>query len=109
VDLIQFLTGSKVERVFAESIAVDNSAITTNDNVNITLKMKGGSLGIITYIANGDSGLSKERIEVTSGRRAAILDNFQYAYFYRKGRETKSGTAESTREFRTKWAHSSMQ
>lgn len=92
VDLIQFLSGSKVDRVFAESIAVDNSAIVPNDNVNISLRMKNGSLGVITYLANGDTSLPKERIEVTSGRRAGIIDNFQYAYFYKDGKERRSGT-----------------
>jgi predicted dehydrogenase/threonine dehydrogenase-like Zn-dependent dehydrogenase len=91
VDFIQFITHSRVRRVFAESIGSTNTAITNGDNLNITLKMANGSLGIITYVANGDSGLPKERIEVTSGRSAAVLDNFQRAYFFRNGKENKSG------------------
>ncbi len=91
VDFIQFITGSRVERVFAESIASDNSTLVPNDNVNISMKLKDGSLGIITYLANGDSALPKERIEVTSGKRASIIDNFQYAHFYEDGKERKSG------------------
>ncbi len=92
VDLIQFLTGSKVQKVYAESISSGSSAVTNSDNVNISLRMANGSLGIITYIANGDSALPKERIEVTSGNRAAVLDNFQKAYFYSNGKESKAGT-----------------
>lgn len=92
VDLIQFLTGSTVEKVFAESIASQNSAVMNNDNLNITLRLKNGSLGIITYIANGDSALPKERIEVTSAKRAAVIDNFQRAYFYLNGKEKKTGS-----------------
>ncbi len=92
VDLVQFLTGSKVERVFAESIAADNAALVTNDNLNISLRLKDGSLGVITYLANGDAALPKERIEVTSGKRAGVIDNFQYAYLYKGGKEQKSGT-----------------
>ncbi len=92
VDLIQFLTGSRVEKVYAESIASNSTAIISSDNVNITLRMKDGSLGIITYLANGDTALPKERIEVTSGKRAGVLDNFQYAYLYKNGKEKKIGT-----------------
>lgn len=92
VDLIQFITGSRVVKVYAESISADNVSIVNNDNLNITLKMANGSLGIITYLANADSSLPRERIEVTSGRKAAIIDNFRNAYFYRDGKVSKTGT-----------------
>ncbi len=92
VDLVQFITGSRVVKVFAESISAGNASIVNNDNLNITLKMANGSLGIITYLANADSSLPKERIEVTSGRKAAIIDNFRNAYFYRNGKVSKTGT-----------------
>ncbi len=92
VDLIQFLSGSKVKKVYAESISGNSSELINNDNVNITLGMKDGSLGVITYIANGDTALPKERIEVTSGGRAGIIDNFQRAHFYENGKEKKIGT-----------------
>jgi predicted dehydrogenase/threonine dehydrogenase-like Zn-dependent dehydrogenase len=92
LDFIQFVTSSTVERVYADSIASTNSAIVNNDNVNVTLRLKNGSLGIITYLANGDPTLPKERIEITSGKRTAVIDNFQYAYFYENGKERKSGS-----------------
>ncbi|MCL5033720.1 MAG: bi-domain-containing oxidoreductase [Bacteroidetes bacterium] len=92
VDFIQYITSSQVEKVFAESISSDNSAITNNDNVNISLRMKNGSLGVITYLANGDSSLPKERVEVSSGRQSAVLDNFQYLHLYRNGSEKKVGS-----------------
>ncbi len=92
VDFIAYLTDSRIEKVYAESISAGNSAVVNNDNLNITLKLTNGSLGIITYIANGDSALPKERIEVTSAKRAGIIDNFQLAYFYKNGKGTKAGT-----------------
>ncbi len=101
VDLIQFITGSRVRKVYADSITSGNAALTNNDNVNITLKMTNGSLGVITYVANGDSALPKERVEVTSGKRAAILDNFQIAYFYKDGKGTKSGTGKVDKGIRS--------
>ncbi|MCL4539197.1 MAG: bi-domain-containing oxidoreductase, partial [Bacteroidetes bacterium] len=92
IDFIQYMTGSQVEKVFAESITANSSAITNNDNVNISLRMKNGSLGVITYLANGDSALPKERVEVSSGRQSAVLDNFQHLYLYKNGAEKKIGT-----------------
>ena len=92
VDLVQFITASRIVKVYAESISADNTSIVSNDNVNITLKMANGSLGIVTYLANADSSLPKERIEVSSGRKAAIIDNFRNAYFYRDGKASKTGT-----------------
>ncbi len=91
VDFIRFLTGSSVDKVYAESISTTSSAITAGDNVNISLRMKNGSLGVITYLANGDSSLAKERVEVSSGKRSAVLDNFQYLYLYRNGAVKKVG------------------
>lgn len=92
VDYVQFLTASRIVKVYAESISADNASIVNNDNINITLKMADGSLGIVTYLANGDSSLPKERIEITSGRKAAILDNFRNAYFYRNEKVSKTGS-----------------
>lgn len=92
VDLIQFLSGSRVQKVYAESISGNSSEIVNDDNVSITLGMKNGSLGVITYVANGDIALPKERVEVTSGRRAGVIENFQRAYIYKNGKEKKIGT-----------------
>ncbi|MFZ1081697.1 MAG: Gfo/Idh/MocA family oxidoreductase, partial [Candidatus Kryptoniota bacterium] len=92
VDFIQFITASKVERVYAESISANSSSIINNDNVSISLRMKNGSLGVITYVANGDTTLPKERIEITSGKRVVVIDNFQYLHLYKNEREKKTGT-----------------
>ncbi len=92
IDLIQSITKSKVERVFAESVSSDNARMVSNDNVNISLRMKDGSLGVVTYVANGDSALPKERIEITGGMRAAVIDNFQRAFLYKNGKEKRIGT-----------------
>lgn len=83
VDIAQYLTGSDPVSVYAQSISTQNSLITEYDNINITIKMKNGSLGIITYIANGDKGVSKERMEVTGGNMYAILDNFEKLNLYK--------------------------
>ena len=47
------------------------------DSVSITLRMKNGSVGTIHYMANGDTSVSKEYVEVFGGQQTAILENFR--------------------------------
>jgi polar amino acid transport system substrate-binding protein len=89
IDLLQFITDSDPISVYTQSISSNNSQITEHDNVNITIKMKNGSLGIITYIANGDKSVSKEKLEVTGGDYYAILDNYEKLELYKNGKRTE--------------------
>jgi len=89
VDIVQFITGSDPVSVYAQSISSRNSLVTEYDNINITIKMKNGSLGIITYLANGDKGVGKERMEVTGGNLYAILDNFEKLHLYKNEKMTE--------------------
>jgi predicted dehydrogenase len=44
-----------------------------------------GSLGIITYLANGDRAFGKERVEVHGGGRSAVLDDFRRLELVKEG------------------------
>lgn len=95
VDTIQFLTGGTPVRLAAESIASSNDAVTNWDNVNITMRMDNGSLGIITYASNGDASIPKERIVMSSGNASAVMDNFQSLLLARGGKqERKRGSGD---------------
>ncbi len=95
IDTIQFLTGALPERISAESIASNNDAVTNWDNVNITMRMDNGSLGIITYASNGDSSVPKERIVMSCGNASAVMDNFQSLILARGGKqERKKGSGD---------------
>ncbi|MBR9976940.1 MAG: bi-domain-containing oxidoreductase [Bacteroidetes bacterium] len=89
IDTIEYLTGALPLRVAAEAIATENEAITPYDNVNITMHMQDGSLGIITYVANGDGSIPKERIVMSSGNATAVMDNFQSLILARDGRQSR--------------------
>ena len=52
------------------------------DNASILLKYKNGSNGVINYFANGHKSYSKERIEVYSQGKVAIVDNFRKSKYY---------------------------
>ena len=75
VDLITYLTGSKVVEVRMEALGMEPSINT--DNASIHLKYRNGSLGVINYFANGHKSYSKERVELYYQGKNLILDNFR--------------------------------
>jgi predicted dehydrogenase/threonine dehydrogenase-like Zn-dependent dehydrogenase len=89
VDTIQYLCDSHPERISAECITSDNDAVTNWDNVNISMRMQNGSLGIITYVSNGDSSIPKERIVMSGGNSTAVMDNFQSLILARGGKQSR--------------------
>jgi predicted dehydrogenase/threonine dehydrogenase-like Zn-dependent dehydrogenase len=71
IDLAIFLTGSLIEAVSASEIG-DSS-----DCASILLRHVNGSTSVVSYLANGNRDLSKERVEVHSDSRSLLLDNFR--------------------------------
>jgi polar amino acid transport system substrate-binding protein len=53
--------------------------------VALTIRFSNGSVGVITYLANGDSSVPKERIEIFSGGKTAVVDNFKRLETYYGG------------------------
>ncbi len=88
VDLMQFLTGSTPTRVHAESLTSRNAAAVDDDSVSITIKFDNGSIGTISYFAEGDKALAKERVEIFGGGRSFIIDDFRETRAYVGGKET---------------------
>lgn len=75
IDLITYLTGSKVKAVCMNSMGVNPEEST--DNATILLKYENGSTGVINYFSNGSKAYSKERVEVYSQDRTLVMDNFR--------------------------------
>lgn len=75
IDLITYLTGSRVAAVCMN--AMGPHATETTDNASILLRYENGSTGVINYFSNGHKAYSKERVEVYSQERTLILDNFR--------------------------------
>ena len=74
MDLITFLTGSKIKAVCMNAMGVNPQA--NVDSASILLQYENGSTGVINYFANGSKEYSKERIEVYAQERTIITDNF---------------------------------
>ena len=75
IDYLVFLAGSKPVSVTAQALPDEGQF--RQDNVQVTFRFANGSLGTLTYLANGDRALPKERLEVFSGGKTAVLDDFR--------------------------------
>jgi predicted dehydrogenase len=85
VDFLCFLAGAFPVEVQAQTVG--NPGQYSMDNVIATLKFANGTLGTISYLANGDKSASKERVEVFGGGSVAILEDFRRLELIRNGRK----------------------
>jgi len=86
VDYLAYLNGSLPEYVFASALPDSNDL---EDTVNINLKFKNGSTGIISYFSNGSKSLFKEYIEVYKSGMVCILKDFKKLEIYKNGKKVK--------------------
>ena len=84
IDLCAWVTGSVPLRVHAASLP--SSRRFPQDNVGLTVEMQDGSLAQVSYLANGDARLGKERVEVSGGGRSAVLDDFRSLTLFGRGK-----------------------
>ncbi len=89
IDLMQYFTESEPVKVFAESIKTINEKIKPEDNIAIVVKFNNGSIGNLTYLANGDSSMPKEKIEVFGGGNIGVINDFKDGSFYKNGKIIK--------------------
>lgn len=80
IDLITYLTGSKVTAVCMNAMGMNPAENT--DNASILLQYENGSTGVINYFSNGSKAYPKERIEVYSQDRTAVIDNYKQTTGY---------------------------
>lgn len=86
VDFLTFLTKSKPTSVFAQSLP--NNGRYADDNLVLVITYEDGSVGSITYAANGDKSLGKERAEVFGGGQTAVLEDFRHLTLVSNGKKT---------------------
>ena len=77
VDLLRHLAGAPIVRSHAVALGRHPALAVRDDKAAITLEFGDGSVGTIHYLANGDKGFPKERVEVFCGGRVLQLDNFR--------------------------------
>jgi predicted dehydrogenase/threonine dehydrogenase-like Zn-dependent dehydrogenase len=75
IDLMIYLTNSKVKSVNMSALGLTPSENT--DNAIITLNFENGSQGVINYFSNGSKSYQKERIEIFGQGKNIVIDNFK--------------------------------
>jgi len=75
VDFLTYLVGAVPITVTAQSLPDDNRY--REDNVMLTFTYPDASIGSVIYLANGDKSFPKERVEVFTGGKVAVLDDFR--------------------------------
>jgi predicted dehydrogenase/NADPH:quinone reductase-like Zn-dependent oxidoreductase len=75
IDLLAFLVGSPVQAVSA--FMVGSGPAVRDDKVAMSLLFSDGSVGNLSYFANGSKAYPKEQLEIFSDGRVLRLNNFQ--------------------------------
>lgn len=89
VDMLQYLTGSSCSQVLAFRVSANNKTVVNSDNLVISLKFKDGSVGSIIYTGSGDKSFSRERIEVFSEGKTAVLEDYRKLILQKNGKVKK--------------------
>ena len=77
IDLLMFLSKSKI---VGSKVNVLKNQINTpiiNDNLTISLNFEDGSLGVINYFSNGHKMYQKEKLEIFSGGKVLLLEDYK--------------------------------
>jgi len=77
LDMMQFLTGSLVERVYAERIAGNGTTAIPNDNIVATISMQNGSIANFLYSASGNRSYPREMIEIHTSATTILLEDYR--------------------------------
>jgi predicted dehydrogenase/threonine dehydrogenase-like Zn-dependent dehydrogenase len=104
IDCLQFVTGAKPVRVFAESAWSDRESSHHGDNSTITVSFSDGSVGTIVYVAEGDPSVEKEYCEISAGGKTAIMKNFSKVFFVHN-RKTRKRRYDGTKGHREEVNH----
>jgi len=75
IDLMVYLTDSPVLNVAAMKMGAGTTI--REDKMSISLEMADGSIGTVSYFANGNKAYPKEMLEVFSEGRIVRIDNFR--------------------------------
>jgi predicted dehydrogenase len=84
IDFLSFLVSSPPVAVSA--LALPDAGKYCQDNFVLNFEFTDGSLGTLTYLANGDKGFPKERVEVFCAGSVAVLDDFRSFESIRDGK-----------------------
>lgn len=77
IDLLRHLAGAPIVSHHALALGRHAALAVRDDKTTIVLEFADCSVGTVHYLANGDKGFPKERLEVFCAGRVLQLDNFR--------------------------------
>ncbi|NPD46739.1 bi-domain-containing oxidoreductase [Lentimicrobium sp. S6] len=77
VDLMLYITDSKITEITASSIKPTNESINSSDNKTFSLKFADGSVGVIDYFAIGHKDIPKENLEVHFDMKSIVMTDYK--------------------------------
>jgi predicted dehydrogenase len=90
IDFLTFLVGQPPASV--HGFTLPDAGRYQGDNAVLSFTFPDGSVGTISYLANGDKAFSKERLEVFTGGRVAVLDDFRSLEMINNVKRTRRST-----------------
>jgi predicted dehydrogenase len=84
IDFLTFLVGENPVEVSTQGLPDQGKY--REDNVVMNFSFPDGSIGVISYLANGDKSYPKEYLEVFSSGQIAVLDDWRKLDLVSKGR-----------------------
>lgn len=89
IDFMHYMSDSEASAVSVTNIAGTPGKYRRDDNLNITLTFRDGSIGTILYTAKGPKAFSRERFEVFCEDSAAVIEDFRRGQIIQSGRRRK--------------------
>ena len=77
IDFLQYMVSSRPLSVYAEAPKSEASNLNRLDNIQITISFEDGSIGTVSYSTSGNSGYSKELIELFGNASAGSIRDFR--------------------------------
>jgi predicted dehydrogenase len=84
IDFLTFLVGESPVEVLTQGLP--DGGVYSEDNVIMTFRFPDQSLGLVSYLANGDKSFPKEYLEVFFGGQVATLHDWRLLETVAKGR-----------------------
>jgi len=88
IDFLTFLVDAPPVSVNALGLPDEEHYL--EDNVILSFNFPDGSIGSVTYLANGDKVFPKERVEVFCSGQVAVLDDFRKLEIFNAGKHRVS-------------------
>ncbi|MBD3843233.1 MAG: Gfo/Idh/MocA family oxidoreductase, partial [Campylobacterales bacterium] len=89
IDLMQYFSDSLPVKIYADCIDTSSVKLKNDDNLVVNIKFANGSVGTLTYIANGDKAMPKERFEISAGGKIGVIDDFKGGEIYKNNNVEK--------------------